>query len=176
MSASTKRAPRGRFSRRPVDRSSSTVTSSPAARYASATWEPTNPAPPLTRTRRVIPRPGLQPEQLLQRLQQAVAVPHARRPFQHDGGLVQELVQERLTELVHLRAIFGREMIEPAQRPLQLRAPQIIEPVAERPDHGDDAQTVVPAPEPIYFLAHDALGRRDLAASLCRRLRRHGLQ
>src|SRR2546426_42309 len=92
MSASTKRAPRGRFSRRPVDRSSSTVTSSPAARYASATWEPTNPAPPLTRTRRVIPRP---------------------------------------------------------------RSP---------------ARTAIP------FLAHDALGRRDLAASLCRRLRRHGLE
>src|SRR2546422_10303467 len=62
--------------------------------------------------------------------------PHPRRPFQHDRGLVQELVEERLTELVHLRAILGREVTEPAQGPLQLRAPQIIEPVAERPDHG----------------------------------------
>src|SRR5206468_6096431 len=35
----------------PRDRSSSTVTSHPSRRYASAMWEPMNPAPPVTNTR-----------------------------------------------------------------------------------------------------------------------------
>src|SRR5438552_17875443 len=40
-----------RFARSPVERSSTTSTSSPRATSASTTWLPKNPAPPVTRTR-----------------------------------------------------------------------------------------------------------------------------
>src|SRR5512140_2547751 len=43
--------PRGTFEALPRERSSSAVTSQPASRYASAMWDPMNPAPPATRTR-----------------------------------------------------------------------------------------------------------------------------
>src|SRR5215210_3116187 len=51
MSASWKRASSARFERRPVERSSTTVTSSPRASSASTRLEPTKPAPPVTRAR-----------------------------------------------------------------------------------------------------------------------------
>ena len=51
MSARTNRAPRGTFVIMPVDKSSSTVTSSPASTYAAATCDPMKPAPPVTSTR-----------------------------------------------------------------------------------------------------------------------------
>src|SRR3954453_1137670 len=55
MSASISRAPfasaSSRFSRRPVDRSSITVTSSPRSTSASTTFEPMKPAPPVTTAR-----------------------------------------------------------------------------------------------------------------------------
>ena len=44
------RALSGTFGRFPVERSSTTVTSNPRARKRSATCEPMNPAPPVTRT------------------------------------------------------------------------------------------------------------------------------
>src|SRR6476620_1890735 len=53
MSASTSSAPLAsawsRFSRRPVDRSSTTTTGSPRSTSASTRWEPMKPAPPVTR-------------------------------------------------------------------------------------------------------------------------------
>src|SRR2546421_6792430 len=55
MSSSTSSAPPARacsmFSRRPVERWSATVTSSPRPTRASTTCEPTKPAPPVTRAR-----------------------------------------------------------------------------------------------------------------------------
>src|SRR3954451_16637588 len=55
MSDSTSSAPRSsawvRFSRRPVETSSTTVTSSPRSSRASTRFEPMNPAPPVTRAR-----------------------------------------------------------------------------------------------------------------------------
>jgi hypothetical protein len=45
MSATTSRTSGRRFSRRPLERSSSAQTSWPASRKASSTWLPMNPAP-----------------------------------------------------------------------------------------------------------------------------------
>src|SRR6476646_5794378 len=60
MSRTSSRAPSGTFSRRPLERSSTTVTSSPRARSASATCEPMKPAPPVTIARtRSYPRPSM---------------------------------------------------------------------------------------------------------------------
>src|SRR5689334_9651745 len=54
----TKRASGGTASRRPIERSSSTVTSRPRASSARTRWWPMKPAPPVTRARRNRP-PGL---------------------------------------------------------------------------------------------------------------------
>src|SRR5712692_6229854 len=50
-SATLKSAWRSTFARSPVERSSTTMTSSPRAISASTTWLPRKPAPPVTRTR-----------------------------------------------------------------------------------------------------------------------------
>src|SRR3954452_22194155 len=50
MSRTWSSAPGGTFSRRPPDRLSMISTRRPWARKASATWEPMNPAPPVTQT------------------------------------------------------------------------------------------------------------------------------
>src|SRR3989442_9191370 len=56
MSASCTRTPAATFSRFPLEKSSSTCTSSQPASNASTTWEPMKPAPPVTtaRTRRIV--------------------------------------------------------------------------------------------------------------------------
>ncbi len=56
----TNSAASGTFSRRPLDRSSNTVTANPLARYTSATWDPMNPAPPVTNTLSVMRPPSSQ--------------------------------------------------------------------------------------------------------------------
>src|SRR5215213_6023526 len=63
-SSSEKRAPSGTFSRLPLERSSTTMTSWLRSRKRSATCEPINPAPPVSRIRtsgdlaNVLARPG----------------------------------------------------------------------------------------------------------------------
>src|SRR6266496_403168 len=101
-------------SRWPVLRSSSTMGVSPRARSCSTTTLPMYPAPPVTRMLRAI-RP-LQVEQPLERFEQAVAPARLGRLLERDGGRMQELVEQRLTEVLDLAAILGTEMRQPAQR------------------------------------------------------------
>src|SRR2546426_8884293 len=67
-----------------------------------------NPAPPLTRTLRVIA--PLQAKQSFQRLEQAVAPPGLCGLLEGQGRLVQKLVQQRLAEVLDLSAILGAQM------------------------------------------------------------------
>src|SRR2546423_1800926 len=60
MSPSWKTAAAATFSRRPLDRSSSTCTSTPRARSASTTCEPMKPAPPVTNARMPSPSGGFE--------------------------------------------------------------------------------------------------------------------
>src|SRR4051794_32417349 len=60
MSPSWKTAAAATFSRRPLERSSSTCTSSPRARSASTTCEPMKPAPPVTSARMSSPSGGFE--------------------------------------------------------------------------------------------------------------------
>src|SRR5207245_8518173 len=122
-----------------------------------------NPAPPVTRTLRVIP--PLQAEEPLQRLEQTVAPPGLRRLLERDGRLVQKLVQQRLAEVLDLSAILGAQMREAAQRALQLRGAHLVQPLAELLQDGHDDQPAVPRPEALDLSAHDALRRRDVAAA-----------
>src|ERR1700739_2037742 len=95
----------------PVLRSSSTIGVSPRARSCSTTTLPMSPAPPVTRMLRAISR--FQAEQALQGLEEAVAPPGSRGLLQRDGGVVQQLVEQRLTEVLELGAIFRREVHPP---------------------------------------------------------------
>src|SRR6266496_4142837 len=84
------------------------------ANSRSTTTLPMYPAPPVTRMLRAI-RP-LQVEQPLERFEQAVAPARLGRFLERDGGRMQELVEQRLTEVLDLAAILGTEMRQPAQR------------------------------------------------------------
>src|SRR2546430_2039971 len=76
------------------------------------------PAPPVTRTLSFIS--ALQAEEALQRLEQAVAPPGLRGLFEGDGRLVQELVEQRMAEVLDFSAVARAQMREAAQRALQL--------------------------------------------------------
>ena len=78
---------------------------------------PMYPAPPVTRMLRAIAR--FQAKQALQGFEEAVTPAGARSLLQSDGGLVQELVEQRVTEVLELRAIL-QSQVHAAQRPLQL--------------------------------------------------------
>src|SRR4029077_17544740 len=133
-----------------------------------------NPAPPVTRTLRVIT--PLQAKQPFQRLEQAVAAPRLRGLLEGDGRLVQELAEQRMAEVLDLRAVVGAQMREPAQRALQLDGAHLVESLAELLQDGHDDQPPVPRPEALDLLAHDVLRCRDVAATLHRSLRRHRLE
>src|SRR2546422_567266 len=133
-----------------------------------------NPAPPLTRTLRVIA--PLQAKQSFQRLEQAVAPPGLCGLLEGQGRLVQKLVQQRLAEVLDLSAILGAQMREAAQRALQLRGAHLVQPLAELLQDGHDDQPAVPRPEALDLFAHDALRRRDVAAALHRGLCGHRLE
>src|SRR3989442_12721019 len=158
----------------PVLKSSSTMGTSPRARSCSTTTLPMYPAPPVTRTLRLIT--SLQAEEPLQRLKQAVAAPGLRGFLEGDGRLVQKLVEERVAEVLHLFAVVGAQMREAAQRALQLGGAHLVQPLAELLQDRHDDQPAVPGPKALDFLAHDALRRRNVAAPLGRRLCRHRLE
>ena len=63
------------------------------------------PAPPVTRTLSFIS--ALQAEEALQRLEQAVPPPGLRGLFEGDGRLVQELVEQRMAEVLDFSAVTG---------------------------------------------------------------------
>src|SRR5438046_479908 len=71
-------------------------------------------------------RGRLYSKQAAQLLEQAVPVALLRRLFQRNGGLVQELVEQRLAELLDLHPILGTQMRELTQRPVQLRSAQRV--------------------------------------------------
>src|SRR2546422_6906184 len=129
------------------------------------------PAPPVTRTLPVIT--PLQAEEPLQRLKQAVAAPGLRGLLEGDGRQVQKLVEERVAEVLDLLAVVGAQMREAAQRALQLGSAHLVQPLAELLQDGHNDQPAVPRPETLDLLAHDALRRGDVAATLHRGLRRH---
>src|SRR5437764_737522 len=132
------------------------------------------PAPPVTRTLSFIS--ALQAEEALQRLEQAVPPPGLRGLFEGDGRLVQELVEQRMAEVLDFSAVVRAQMREAAQRALQLGGAHLVQPLAELLQDGHDDQPAVPGPKALDFLAHDALRRRNVAAPLGRRLCRHRLE
>src|SRR5690349_14473639 len=133
--------PAGRLARRPVDRSSTTVTSSPAWRYASTTWEPMKPAPPVTKTLRGIA--SLQAEQPFERLQQPVPPTGLSRRLDGDRGLMEELVEQCLTEMLELAAVLRAQVRQSPQQALELVRPHMIHAVAELLQHRHHRQAAV---------------------------------
>src|SRR5207249_8762729 len=91
-------------------RSSRTTTGYPRARSWATTTLPMYPAPPVTRTLSFIS--ALQAEEALQRLEQAVAPPGLRGLFEGDGRLVQELVEQRMAEVLDFSAVVRAQMRE----------------------------------------------------------------
>src|SRR2546426_371591 len=132
------------------------------------------PAPPVTRTLSFIS--ALQAEEALQRLEQAVPPPGLRGLFEGDGRLVQELVEQRMAEVLDFSAVVRAQMREAAQRALQLGGAHLVQPLAELLQDGHDDQSAVPDPKALDFLAHNALRRRNVAAPLGRRLCGHRLK
>src|SRR5881398_272703 len=132
------------------------------------------PAPPVTRT--LCPIPSLQTEQPLQGVEQPVPPAGPRRLLQGDGGLVEELVQQRLAEVLDLAAILGAQVREAAQGALELSGAHRLHPVAELAQDGHHRQAAVPPPEALHLLGHDPLGRRDVVPALGSGMRRHGLE
>src|SRR5690348_12571744 len=166
--------PAGRLARRPVDRSSITVTTSPAWRYASTTWEPMKPAPPVTTTLRRIA--SLQTEQPLERLEQPVPPTGFGRRLDGDRGLMQELVEQRLTEMLELAPVLRAQVRQSPQQTLDLVRPHVIHAVAELFKHRHHRQAAVPRPEPLDLLSHDVLGGGDVLSAPGRRVGRDGLK
>src|SRR5947208_3183546 len=99
------------------------------------------PAPPVTRT--LCPIPSLQTEQPLQGVEQPVPPAGPRRFLQGDGGLVEELVQQRLAEVFDLAAILGAQVREAAQGALELSGAHRLHPVAELAQDGHHRQAAV---------------------------------
>src|SRR5437773_10205231 len=122
------------------------------------------PAPPVTRTLSVIS--ALQAEEALQRLEQAVPPPGLRGLFEGDGRLMQELVEQRMAEVLDFSAVGRAQMREAAQRALQLGGAHLVQPLAELLQDGHDDQSAVPGPKALDFLAHDAPRRRNVVAPL----------
>src|SRR5947208_12872019 len=92
------------------------------------------PAPPVTRMlRAIVP---LETEQFLQRFEETVSSAGLRGLLECDRGMVQELVEQRVTELLHLGAILGRQMRETFERALQLSGTHVVEPPPKLFEHG----------------------------------------
>src|SRR3989449_9363704 len=77
-------------------------------RSCATTTLPMYPAPPVTRTLSFIS--ALQAEEALQRLEQAVPPPGLRGLFEGDGRLVQELVEQRMAEVLDFSAVVRAQM------------------------------------------------------------------
>src|SRR5947209_15756021 len=132
------------------------------------------PAPPVTRMlRAIVP---LETEQFLQRFEETVPSAGLRGLLECDRGMVQELVEQRVTELLHLGAILGRQMRETFERALQLSGTQVVEPLPKLFEHGHGGEPGVPGPEAVHFVAHYALGCGHLMMAVRSGVRGHGLQ
>src|SRR3989454_11860499 len=145
---------------------SRTTTGYPRARSCATTTLPMYPAPPVTRTLSFIS--ALQAEEALQRLEQAVAPPGLRGLFEGDGRLVQELVEQRMAEVLDFSAVVRAQMREAAQRALQLGGAHLVQPLAELLQDGHDDQSAVPGPKALDFLAHDARSEERRVGKECR--------
>src|SRR4029077_18732776 len=97
----------------PVLRSSRTIGTPPRARSCSTTTLPMYPAPPVTRTLRVIS--PFQAEETLDRFEEPIAPPCAGGLLEGDRGLVQKLIEQRVTEMLDLGAIL-RAQVHATQR------------------------------------------------------------
>src|SRR5438094_929979 len=132
------------------------------------------PAPPVTRMlRAIVP---LETEQFLQRFEETVSSAGLRGLLECDRGMVQELVEQRVTELLHLGAILGRQMRETFERALQLSGTHVVEPPPKLFEHGHGGEPGVPGPEAVHFVAHYALGCGHLMMAVRSGVRGHGLQ
>ena len=78
---------------------------------------------------------------------------------------MQELVQQRLTELLDLRSILRTQMIELTQHPLELGDAYIIHAGAQLLDGRDDTEPAIPRPEEVGLFFDDALGGGNLVAA-----------
>src|SRR2546430_17644569 len=96
------------------------------------------PAPPVTRMlRAIVP---LETEQFLQRFEETVSSAGLRGLLECGRGMVQELVEQRVTELLHLGAILGRQMRETFERALQLSGTHVVEPLRSE-EHTSELQS-----------------------------------
>src|SRR5256884_6484284 len=155
-------------------KSSSTTTEWPSASSCSTTTLPMYPAPPVTRMlRAIVP---LETEQFLQRFEETVPSAGLRGLLECDRGMVQELAEQRVTELLHLGPILGRQMPEPFERSVQLSGTHVVEPPPKLFEHGHGGEPGVPGPEAVHFVAHYALGCGHLMMAVRSGVRRDGLQ
>src|SRR5207237_9875100 len=100
------------------------------------------PATPVTRT--LCPIPSLQTEQPLEGVEQPVPPAGTGRFLQGDGGLVEELVQQGLAEVLDLAAILGAQVRQAAQGTLELSGAHRLHPVAEPAPDRHHRQAAVP--------------------------------
>src|SRR5947208_7322721 len=92
------------------------------------------PAPTVTRMlRAIVP---LETEQFLQRFEETVPSAGLRGLLECDRGMVQELAEQRVTELLHLGPILGRQMRETFERSVQLSGTHVVEPPPKLFEHG----------------------------------------
>src|SRR5438445_85032 len=167
-------APGSTAARWPRLRSSSTTTAWPRETSCSTTTLPMYPAPPVTRI--LLAMLSFQAKQLLERLQQAVPVPGLNRLLERDRGRMEKLVEQRVTELLDLGAVLGRQVREPFQDALQFRGAHLVELPAKLLQHRHHGEPAVPRPEPLDLITHDPLGGRDLPVALRGGMRRDGLE
>src|SRR2546425_11130086 len=72
-----------------------------------------------------------------------LAPPGLRGLFEGDGRLVQELVEQRMAEVLDFSAVVRAQMREAAQRALQLGGAHLVQPLAELLQDGDDDQSEI---------------------------------
>jgi hypothetical protein len=93
-----------------------------------------------------------------------------------DRGLMQELIQQRLAELLDTRAVLGGQMAQLFERVLDLGNAQSIHARAKLLDCRNHAQPTVPCPEQVGFLLDDPFRSRNLIAAPCGGLCGDGLE
>src|SRR6266699_460045 len=113
----------------------------------------------------IVALPPLQAEQAFQRFQEPVPASGARRLLEGNGGLVQELVEQRVAELLNLGSAVWAQVGQASQCALQLGGPHPFHLIAESLEDGHHDQRSIPRPEALHLLAHDALGGGDVAAA-----------
>src|SRR6185436_20285637 len=152
------------FSRLPVERSSAISTSYPFSRNRSATCEPMNPAPPVTRTLanvRGIPFPGVvqspvfQREQISRGINDGEATTVGRGRFQSHAWLMQEFVHQRSGEMLDDFCLLRRKWPKPTKSCRKLRTTKPVHLIPELADHRNSRQPGDPIPIRLCFLGDD---------------------